>query len=137
MDTLQVMCRRLQDPNHGSRSLPSVASRLSPAPVRGPLLISFKWASVASRRTVIHSLWLRYLDETTWIRELVLPTRRALEIAYTSCHADQKRLVQLALTISSRTVVPIHTDVPEFMSSFARNVRILRDGGGLDICTPT
>ena len=82
-----------------------------------------------SEATLIYSLWPGYLTQESFdIRAWCAQANIVFEIHHTSGHADLETLKMLAQALDPRTIVPIHTDVPERYSEHFSNVKRRKDG---------
>jgi len=79
---------------------------------------------------LIYSMWTGYLDEDRqksfrdWLRRLSIP----MTVCHTSGHASPKDLRRLAQALKPRTVVPVHSEVPERYLELYDNVTLSADG---------
>lgn len=79
---------------------------------------------------VIYSMWTGYLDEDRqksfreWLQRLSIP----MTVCHTSGHASPQDLRHLARGLSPRTIVPVHSQVPERYPELYENVTLRADG---------
>ncbi|MBT3223994.1 MAG: MBL fold metallo-hydrolase, partial [Proteobacteria bacterium] len=84
---------------------------------------------------LVYSMWGGYLanDEMqpflTWLDRKGIPMSRV----HTSGHASVKDLKRLADSISARTVIPIHSALPEQFENFFVNVELRADGQTFEV----
>jgi ribonuclease J len=79
---------------------------------------------------LIYSLWPGYLKDRRyrWLHEWLKKHRIPITHCHTSGHAHVSDLKRLALAISAKKIVPIHTSEPDSYPEYFNNVEIRNDG---------
>ena len=83
---------------------------------------------------LIYSQWPGYLErDRVNIREWCVQHELSFEIHHTSGHADVRALVELALAVAAKRVIPIHTDSPERMRELIPGATPVHDGEWIEV----
>ncbi len=83
----------------------------------------------------LHSRWEGYLekpDAQPWLQALERAHGKLVQL-HTSGHILPQDIVGFVNSLHPRTVIPVHTFVPEEFAATLSNVRVLRDGEQVDL----
>ena len=101
---------------------------------RSSMMEEFEGLGCLKAGKLIYSQWPGYLDrDRVNIRAWCAQQELDFEILHTSGHADVKTLVELALSVAAKRVIPIHTDSPERMGELIPDATPVHDGEWIEV----